>query len=224
MDPVTAILAFSVAAALLTLTPGLDTALVLRTATIEGPRPAMAAAAGIVSGCLAWGVAAAMGVGALLTLSEVGFRAVQLAGAAYLCWLGLGMLRAAWRGDAAPLAVAAAPTPGVTRGATPGVTGRSARRWYWRGVVTNLLNPKIGVFYISLLPQFIPSGVPVAAFGVGLAGIHAVMGVAWFAALVTATRPLAAWIGRPSVRRGIEGVTGGALIAFGLRLALERRG
>jgi threonine/homoserine/homoserine lactone efflux protein len=217
MDPVTALLAFSVAAALLTLTPGLDTALVLRTATVEGARPAMAAAAGIVTGCLSWGVGAALGVGALLALSEVAYRAVQLAGAAYLCWLGGGMVIVALR-RSTPVALVAAGAMAVP------LVRRSARRWFWRGVLTNILNPKIGVFYVSLLPQFIPPDVPVAAFGIGLAAIHAVMGVAWFAAIIAATRPLAAWIGRPSVHRGIEGVTGSALIVFGLGLAFERRG
>jgi len=217
MDPVTALLSFSVAAALLTLTPGLDTALVLRTATVDGPRPAMAAAAGIVTGCLCWGVAAALGVGALLAVSELAYRTVQLAGAAYLCWLGGVMVAGAMR-RAAPLRLLTAGSAAVP------AARHTARRWFWRGVLTNLLNPKIGVFYVSLLPQFIPPDLPVAAFGIGLAGIHAVMGVAWFATIITATTPLAAWIGRPQVRQGIEGVTGIALIVFGLRLAMERRG
>lgn len=228
MDPVTALLAFSLAAALLTLTPGLDTALVLRTATVEGLRPALAAAAGIVTGCLSWGVAAALGVGALLVMSEIAYGAVQLAGAGYLCWLGGGMVLAALRRVPVmvPVMVPVVPAGSMPRPGDKPTSGarRSLRRWFWRGVLTNLLNPKIGVFYVSLLPQFIPPDVPVAVFGIALAAIHAVMGVAWFAALIIATGPLATWLSRPAVRRGIEGVTGGALITFGLLLALERRG
>jgi threonine/homoserine/homoserine lactone efflux protein len=218
MDPITALAAFTLAAALLTLTPGLDTALVLRTASVEGARPAMAAGAGIVTGCLVWGFAAAAGLGALLAVSEWGYRALQLAGAAWLVWMGAGMLRRALAPRPSPeLAAAALPR-------RPGGARWFGGRWFGRGLLTNLLNPKVGVFYVSFLPQFIPADVPVAAWGTGLAAIHAALGMAWFAALVLATRPLAAWLARPAVGRGIDGVTGAALVAMGLRLALERRG
>jgi threonine/homoserine/homoserine lactone efflux protein len=214
MDPVTAILAFTLAAALVTLTPGLDTALVLRTATALGAAPAMAAGVGIVTGCLVWGLVAALGIGAVLALSELGFRILQLAGAGYLIWLGIGVLRAAIR-PASP--------PGLPRTDAAVASRKVARGWFWRGLMTNLLNPKVGAFYLGFLPQFIPQGMPVVAFGVGLAAIHAALGLAWFAALVLATRPLARVLARPAVPRGIDGVTGCVLIALGLRLALERR-
>jgi threonine/homoserine/homoserine lactone efflux protein len=217
MDPVAAILAFTLAATLMTLTPGLDTALVLRTATVEGARPALAAGVGIVTGCLAWGLAAALGIGAVLALSEIGFRVLQLAGAAYLLWLGGRMLWGAWR-PSADTGIPAPQPPGRGR------PGRAGRGWFWRGLMTNLLNPKVGAFYLGFLPQFIPPGVPVVPFGLGLAAIHAALGLAWFAALVLATRPVARALARPAVTRGIDGVTGGVLILLGLRLALERRG
>ena len=213
MDPLSAILAFSLAAGLLTLTPGLDTALVLRTATVEGARPAMAAGIGISAGCLAWGLVAAVGLGAVLAVSDLAYRVLQAAGAAYLVWLGAGMLWAAIRpGDAAG------------RLAAPGAGAAGRGGWFARGLMANLLNPKVGVFYVSFLPQFIPDGVPVVAFSIGLAAIHAVMGIAWFAALTAATRPIATLLRRPAVLRGIDGVTGAVLIGFGLRLALDRRG
>lgn len=210
MDPVSAILAFSLAAALMTVTPGLDTALVLRTATVEGPRPAMAAAAGIVLGCLVWALVAVLGLGAVLAVSELGYRLLQLAGAAWLCWLGARLLLSALRPPAAP----AAPEPSVAGG-----TG-----WFWRGLLTNLLNPKVGVFYLTLLPPFIPQGVPAVAFGLGLALIHSVMGIAWFAAIVTATQPFARLFRGLAFKRATDAATGAVLIGFGLRLALERRG
>lgn len=94
----------------------------------------------------------------------------------------------------------------------------------WRGVLTNLLNPKVGVFYVSFLPQFIPPGVSVVAFSVGLAGIHAVVGLIWFAAITLATRPISHVLRRPGFTRTVDGLTGTALIAFSLELALERRG
>lgn len=214
MDWVSAIAAFSVAAALLTITPGLDTALVLRTATVEGGGAAMKAGAGVVSGVLAWGLLASVGLGAVLTVSEIGYRILQYVGAAYLVWLGAQMVRAALRPAVPDSAVdAALPEPPAARS-----TG-----WFVRGVMTNLLNPKVGVFYVSFLPQFIPQDAPVVAFSVGLAGIHAAMGLIWFAAITAATRPLARLVRNREFTRGIDGVTGSVLIAFGVRLAFDQR-
>lgn len=221
MDPLSALAAFSIAAALLTITPGLDTALVLRTATVEGARAALAAGAGIVTGVLAWGLIAALGLGALLAVSEIGYRLLQLAGAAYLVWLGLGMIAGALRRPAAPAGVDGTPEPPA---GGRGAASRAARGWFWRGLLTNLLNPKVGVFYVSFLPQFIPADVPVVGFSLLLAGIHAAMGLAWFAAITAATRPFARLVARPAFRRGTDGATGAALIVFGVGLALERRG
>ena len=97
------------------------------------------------------------------------------------------------------------------------------RRWLLRGFLTNLLNPKVGVFYVTFLPQFVPAGAPATGFMLLLAGIHALLGVFWFTALVTATRPLRRLLRRAAVVRALDRVTGGVLIAMGLRLALESR-
>lgn len=218
MDPLSAVLAFSLAAALLTLTPGLDTALVLRTAAVEGPGQAMLAGAGVSTGVLAWGLMAALGLGAVLAVSETAYLLLRIAGAAYLLWLGIGMLRAALSPERARHLAAMASAKGA--GGTGGGRGRG---WYWRGLLTNLLNPKVGVFYVSFLPQFTAEGVPVVAFSVGLAAIHATMGIAWFALLTLATRPITGLLKRPAVTRSLDGLTGAVLIGFGLRLALERR-
>lgn len=210
MDPITAVLAFTIAAALMTLTPGLDTALVLRTAAVEGGRPAMRAGAGICFGTVTWGLMAGLGLGALLAVSQTAYAVLQVAAAAYLLWLGAGMIRAAWRGGG---------------GFASDLNGAGERRarWFLRGLGTNLLNPKVGVFYVSFLPPFIPAGSDVVGFSVGLAAIHAALGLAWFAALVAATRPLKRVLSRPAVTRALDGVTGGVLIGLGLKLALERR-
>lgn len=213
MDPVSAILAFSVAAALLTVTPGLDTALVLRTAAVEGGRSALAAGAGVSAGTMVWGALAAAGIGAVLAVSETAYRGLQFAGAAYMVWLGAGMLRAALAGR---------PIPTVSGVAPPARLGAGA--WFLRGLGTNLLNPKVGVFYVGFLPQFVPADVPPVLFGAGLASIHAAMGLAWFAAIVAATRPFERWLSRPAVTRALDGTTGGVLVAFGIGLALDRRG
>ena len=220
MDPFSAILTFSIAAGLLTLTPGLDTALVLRTATVEGGRQAMAAGAGVVSGVLAWGLVASLGLGVVLAASELGYRILQYVGAAYLFWLGTQMIRSALKKQ--PIEDQTGEDQTGDLQAPAAAQGHQAS-WFWRGLMTNLLNPKVGVFYVSFLPQFIPAGVPTVAFSVGLAGIHAVMGLAWFAAITLATRPISRMLRRPAFTRAVDGITGTVLIAFGLRLALERR-
>jgi threonine/homoserine/homoserine lactone efflux protein len=92
-----------------------------------------------------------------------------------------------------------------------------------RGLLTNLLNPKVGVFYISFLPQFVPDGVQPAPFLLLLAAIHAAMGIAWFALLIAGTRPIAGALRRAAVVRWLDRITGGVFLAFGLHLALERR-
>ena len=200
------LIAFAAAATLLTVTPGLDTALVLRTAAVEGRRRAMAAAVGIGLGCLAWGGLVAVGLGALLAASELAYRILKWAGAAYLLWLGLQLILSKRTGLASADAL---PAGGVTT-------------WLRRGLLTNLLNPKVGVFYVSFLPQFIPAGSSVPAMTVLLAAIHVALGLIWFAALILATAPLGQALKRPKVIRALDRVTGGVFILFAGKLALSR--
>jgi threonine/homoserine/homoserine lactone efflux protein len=205
---VQALLAFTLAAGLLTVTPGLDTALVLRTAAVEGPRRAALAGLGVVAGCLVWGAAVALGLGVLLAASSLAFDVLKWAGAAYLVWLGANLiLKPRDRFE--------------LHGAAPATGGDIA--WMRRGFLTNLLNPKVGVFYVSFLPQFMPEGAPVGPFIFLLAAIHALLGLAWFAALIAATRPIAGALQRAPVVRWLDRLTGGLFIGFGVRLALERR-
>jgi threonine/homoserine/homoserine lactone efflux protein len=202
----TAVLTFTLVAAVLTLTPGLDTALVLRAALTRSRREAMATAAGIVAGLFVWGAAAAVGVSALLTASEPAFDVLRYAGAAYLVVFGVRMLvRAARSRQEAPA------TPEAERGSP----WRAARL----GLGTNLLNPKVGVFYVALLPQFVPSGSDPLAVGLLLAGVHAVLSLAWFGALIALAGGLGRWLRRPDTARAIDGLTGVTLVGFGLRLA-----
>lgn len=208
MTVIQALLAFSVAAALLTITPGLDTALVLRTAAVEGAKRAALAAIGIVTGCLAWGAAVALGLGVLLEASTLAFNVLKWAGAAYLVWLGIGLILK--------------PRQKFDLAAPVGPSGDDFA-WMRRGFLTNLLNPKVGVFYVSFLPQFLPQGAPAGPFIFLLAAMHAVMGLAWFAALIAATRPIAGVLQRTAVVRWLDRLTGGVFLAFGVRLALERR-
>ena len=209
MTTAQALIAFSIAAGLLTITPGLDTALVLRTAAAEGWRRASATAVGIGLGCLAWGAAAAFGAGALLVASHAAYTALKWAGAAYLVWLGVNLLRK--------------PRSGFDAGAGEAPASGGLVAALAKGFWNNLLNPKVGVFYVSFLPQFIPTGASPAAFGLLLASMHVVMGLAWAGGLILATAPIAHALRKPGVVRWLDRVTGGVFVAFGLRIALERR-
>lgn len=202
------LVAFCVAAGLLTIAPGLDTALVLRTAAAEGPKGAALAGLGIVMGCVTWGAAVAFGLGALLAASELAFNVLKWVGALYLVWLGLNLLLKPRSRFDLELA---------DRGPPP-----SSRSWLWRGYLTNLLNPKVGVFYVSFLPQFLPAHVPAGPFIFLLAVLHALMGLAWFALLITATRPIARALKRPAVVRRLDRLTGLVFLGFGVKLALVR--
>jgi threonine/homoserine/homoserine lactone efflux protein len=205
------LLTFLLAAGVLTITPGVDTVMVLRTATLEGPRRAAFAALGIGVGCLVWGAAVALGLGALLAASELAFTGLKWAGAAYLVWLGVGLIRK-------PRAALALP---ATRDETSAHEG--ARAWLRRGLFTNLLNPKVGVFYVTLLPQFVPGGVHVAGYTFLLAALHVVLSLFWAVALIAASVPLGRTLSRPSVVKGLDRLTGCVFILFGARLAVARR-
>jgi threonine/homoserine/homoserine lactone efflux protein len=201
----TALLAYLAAATLITLTPGLDTALVLRTAAVEGRRRAALAAFGIICGCLAWGASVALGLSVLLAASQLAYEILRWAGAAYLAWLGVNLILK----PRASFALATASAPGGA--------------WWARGFFTNLLNPKVGVFYVSFLPQFVPAHVAAGPFMLLLALIHGLLGLAWFAVLISAASPLKRWLQRQAVVRWIDRVAGAVFVGFGLRLALERR-
>ncbi|MFJ4145684.1 LysE family translocator [Pseudomonas sp. NPDC089734] len=200
------LIAFTFAATLLTLTPGLDTALVLRTAAVEGRQQAFRAALGINAGCLLWGAAVAFGLGALIAVSELAFNILKYCGAAYLCWLGLNMLL---RPRSALSPVEADGKPGAN--------------WFLKGMAGNVLNPKVGIFYVSFLPQFIPQGQPLIAWTFGLVSIHVVIGLIWSIVLIGATRPLAGVLRRESVIKWMDRTTGLIFVLFAARLALSKR-
>ncbi len=200
------LIAFTFAATLLTLTPGLDTALVLRTATVEGKRQATRAALGINVGCLLWGAAVAFGLGALIAVSEVAFNTLKYCGAAYLAWLGLNILRR------------------PRRSMNPS-EGRSkvVQNWFLKGMLGNLLNPKIGIFYVSFLPQFIPQDQPLIMWTFGLVTIHVAIGLLWSSLMIAATQPLSVILRREKVSAWINRCTGGIFLLFAAKLALSRR-
>jgi threonine/homoserine/homoserine lactone efflux protein len=233
---------FAVVAGLVTIIPGLDTALVVRTTVTQGRRRGFAAAFGINTGVLVWGVAAAVGVSALLAASQLAYDVVRAAGAAYLVWLGTAMLWRTWTrrgaapGVAAPRGAApreatrheAARREAARREATDAqpVTSRpqeSVVRTWLRGATANLLNPKIGAFYLAMLPQFIPAHAPHLLMGLALAGIHDAEGLIWFTALISAVHFARGFLDSNRVHKIMDRITGTVLIGFGLKLALSSR-
>lgn len=208
MTTFAALWSFVLVAGVLTLTPGLDTALIVRTAGLRGPRQAWGVVAGIQSGTLVWGVLTGAGVSALLTASRVAYETLRWAGVCYLLWIGGRMLWSALRGGES---TAAEPPP-----ADDFVAG------WRRGALTNLLNPKMGAFYVALLPQFVPDGVSPLVFGPLLAVVHVLLGTAWSGVLVLSARRMRRLLQRPRAQRVLDGTAGAVVIAFGARLATTR--
>jgi threonine/homoserine/homoserine lactone efflux protein len=199
------LLSFVAAATILTITPGVDTAMVIRAATMEGKRSGILAGAGILCGCLIWGAAVSLGLSALLLASEMGYTIVKFAGAAYLVWLGVGLLLR--------------PREALAIGSDSARRGGAAFR---RGLLTNLLNPKIGVFYITFLPQFIPAGASIGLYSLFLAVVHVALTLVWFAALIAGTAPLGRFLRKPGAVKTLDRLTGGVFVGFGLKLATAR--
>ncbi len=201
------LVAFVAVAAVVIVTPGPDTALTIRNTLLGGRRSGILTAAGVAGGQAVWTLAASAGVAAVLVASEPAFLAVRLAGAAYLVFLGLQALLVAVRGRE--------PAAAAARG------GRLAPRTALRqGLVSNLGNPKMAVFFTSLLPQF--GGTSFAgllAFGLLFCSLTLV----WLAAYAAAVARAGDVLRRPRVRRTVEAITGAVLVALGLRLATEQR-
>ena len=220
---------FAVVAGLVTIIPGLDTALVVRTTVTQGRRRGFAAAFGINTGVLVWGVAAAAGVSALLAASQLAYDVVRAAGAAYLVWLGTTMLWRTWtRRDTAvrDTAVRGTARREATAADAQPVTSRpqdSVVRTWLRGTTANLLNPKIGAFYLAMLPQFIPAHASHLLMGLALAGIHDAEGFIWFTALISAVHFARGFLDSNRVHKIMDRITGTVLIGFGLKLALSSR-
>ena len=205
------LLAFALVAALVTVTPGPDTVLVLSSAVRGGAARGLATTAGTTTGLYCWGVAAATGLSAVLTASQTAYTALRIAGALYLFWLGVKAVRSLLRPPATEQA------PEAPAGPVPPL-----RRAYARGLLTNLLNPKIGVFYLSLLPPFIPDGAPALSSGPLLASVHAAEGLLFLGLVSLLAHRASSWLRRPSVNRGLDAVCAAVFIGFGARLALAR--
>jgi threonine/homoserine/homoserine lactone efflux protein len=203
--------AFVALAVVVIVTPGPDTALTIRNTISGGRRAGVATAAGVSSGLTIWTLATAAGVAALLVASEPAFMALKYAGAAYLVFLGLQTLVAAF----APRSHQA--TPLFRR--SP-LSPRGALR---QGLINDLANPKIAVFFSSLLPQFAPAQGPAFPTLLALGLLFCAMTFAWLCLYAAAIDRLSAVLSRTAVRRAIDALMGSVLVALGGRLALERR-
>ncbi|WP_086665330.1 LysE family translocator [Lentzea kentuckyensis] len=198
-----ALLAFTLVALLTVVTPGLDTVMVLRTALLSGRRAAFGVVLGITLGCLVWAVASLAGLTALLTASELAYDVVRWLGAAYLIYLGA---KALWHSRKSVSLEDSRPVP-------------DARASLRAGLLTNLLNPKVGVFYLSLLPQFMPAGQP--AWGAALVAIHLGIGLVWLPILIALAGRARAFLMRQRVL--LDRLTASVFVGLGLKLAFEAR-
>lgn len=187
--------------------PGPDMALVARNVLRHGRSAGIATSVGICTGILGWAVAAALGVSTLLATSAIAFTALKLAGAAYLIYLGISTLR----GHDGPL--------------VSGPDNRAGLTWdrAWRqGLLSAMLNPKLGVFFLTLLPQFIAPGESPAGQALQLAVVFDLIGLAWLVTYSAMLGAVGSVLNRPGPRRLIRWVTGTILVGFGARVALER--
>jgi len=210
----TLFLAFVGVSIVVIVTPGPDTAITIRNTLFGGRGGGIFTALGIATGQTLWALATSLGVVALLIASEPLFLAVKYAGAAYLVLLGIQALRAAVRSRA---------QAEDTRDGLRSGSRLAPATAFRQGLISDLGNPKMAVFFASLLPQFVPAGAPTFTTLFGLGVIFAFMTFGWLALYATFVARAGDYLRRPSIRRWIEGVTGTLLIALGLRVAAEHR-
>ena len=218
MVPVTtALLGFALASTLVILAPGPDVMLVMRNTMRGGRRAGWLTACGTLSGLAIWAFAAALGLSTLLQVSHVAYDVLRFCGAAYLIWLGAASFGRFRRKGGAT----ARPAP-EGAGTTGPARARPART-YLNGMLSNLLNPKVSVFFMAFLPAFIPAGESASQFSLALGAWFIAETGLWLAVVAWLADRGVRWLRRPAVQRWMERVTGVVLIGFGLRLATESR-
>lgn len=197
---------FLVAIFVLTITPGLDTTLIIRTASLETQSKAMQTAMGVSFGCIVWGAIVACGLGALLATSAVAFNILKWIGAIYLSWLGIKML----------LNPRCAIEDNI-------LDKKQQRNWFLKGFLTNILNPKVGIFYISFLPQFIPKGGNVEFWVMLLVLTHVIISLIWSFTLIKLMKPISKYLKQPRIVKNLDRLTGSIFILFAIKLAMTKR-
>jgi threonine/homoserine/homoserine lactone efflux protein len=223
MDP--KLLAFFGIIVVLTLTPGADTALVTRNTLAGGRAAGILTACGVAVGCLVHATLSALGLSAILQASAEVYTLVKWAGAGYLIYLGL---RALWEAghisSDQPSVNETAATQHATGNTQQVIQNPAFKMQHFRqGLITNLLNPKVALFYLTFLPQFLNPGDPVLLKSVALAAVHSTLGIAWLALYSSFLARLSGWFLSARIRRRMEAITGGLLVTLGLGLAWERR-
>ena len=203
-----AVLGFVAASTLVVLLPGPDTLVVVRNLVRGGRRQAVRTVLGVLTGLALWMLAAVVGLAAVLRASQAGYEALKLAGACYLLWLAFESLR----GRSAPQVAGSDDAP-VRRG----LLGAG----YGAGLATNLLNPKVGVFFIAFLPGFVPHGSDVALTSLLFGSIFVAEGMLYFAVLITLADRVVGWMTRPSTRRWLDRLAGLVFVGFAARLATD---
>lgn len=201
---------FLLLVAILTITPGPDMVLVLRNGLRGGRWAAWATGLGCCTGIAVHATAAVLGLSVLLAASAAAFAVVKLAGAAYLIWLGASTLWGVWRGRRASHQ-AGEPRPAP-----------SAAAAYRQGLLTNLLNPKIALLFLTLLPQFVGSDEPRLRTTATLAVVFLVIAVCWWRVFTLLLGPVAGLLRRPRTRQRLDAVAGTLLVGIGVKVALER--
>ena len=209
------VVAFAGIAGLLTITPGADTMMILRSLMERGRKSSVLTMFGILSGLFFHATLSALGISIVLVRSAVAFEIVKLLGACYLVILGALTI---WKTRSADFKSPLPPTDD-DRGNSQSQNWKS----FLEGSLTNLLNPKVAVFYLAFVPQFISPGDWVLGKSLLLAIIHSVEGIIWYSVLIFAFGRMRLWLIRPNVKQTLEAISGAILIAFGVRLALERR-
>jgi threonine/homoserine/homoserine lactone efflux protein len=192
------------------MSPGPDFVIMLRNVLSGGRRAGMACAAGIASGVLAWAVVTSIGIAGLLAASAVAFTVVKLVGAAYLVLLGVQALLAARRG-------------GYEQAEEPKVeqARRSAFTAYRQGLITNLFNPKVAVFFVALWPQFLPHEATATDTAI-LTVVAGMTSLVWFIVLANVVTALRGFLTASKVRRTIDAVMGTLLVGIGVRIAISQ--
>lgn len=192
---------------LLTMLPGIDTAQVLRSSVKGGPKLAYLTLFGIMGGVWFWGIAAALGVSAILLASETAYTIFKFVGATYLLYLGISMIRQARTAQ------------GLVLSSSPSFD--SPFRALTRAFMVTFTNPKNGAFYVAVLPQFMPEDMNPLLAGVIFSTIHNACVLIWFSGVILLTHKARAFFARPKVGKSIENLSGLALILFGISLFFE---
>lgn len=209
---IAALIAFLGVAVVVIITPGPDTAITIRNTLVGSRAAGIGTALGVATGQSLWTLAASAGLAAILVASEPAFLAIKLIGAGYLVWLGLHSLLRAWRSRG----TADQPAPAEPR------KRLSVRSGFAQGLLSNLANPKMAVFFLALLPQFVPAGPATFAWSVLLGVVFCAMTFGWLSLYALVVAKAGNLLRTPRVRRVLDAVMGTVLVGLGVRLAVER--